>query len=574
MAPLAITLATGPAQALEYPGGWQDVELYETVKEVPPGFIAAHQSPVGYRRGGCSGTLIGDGLYLTVAHCIFGGEQNNFVRLGYQLDRNNALREWERYDVDQVLEDNPDAAIHGGVDHGLLRLGGNPENQYGFATMEAREPDIANPLVVIGHPGIPTADPEDTGHTSFKTALVPDILCVGSDDIGPHEFTYARGVTVYGGSSGAGVWDPITGRLIGVNRASGSHCAAAGGRGMGNTILRHQRVSDFLDDDRGSARMYSFTGAGLTQFRWRQLNWRSSYHHIVPGNYRGLGTQEVLIYDSFHGEAQFHTVGTSRGAVALGPAHTGLNLPDQPWGQIVPIQFDPATPQHELLFLNTRSGAYQIYRTDGAGSLDLVAHSGNLALRGLDGSAPRLAVAGDFATRAGQELAVYFPFEGRLAVFGTSPDGTLTRLAGALAELPTSSIMIPAEVRTASARQEILLYHPETQEISMVWFANNGTPTRLGPVAVPGGLATQLAAGAFLDGAANFFAYTPSESNVYANVAEDTGTVRYYRIDDALGLTEVLVESGYRRSVSKFIVGDFRTDGVPDAIMYDRYRAS
>jgi hypothetical protein len=301
---------------------------------------------------------------------------------------------------------------------------------------------------------------------------------------------------------------------------------------------------------------------------------------MVPGNYRGLATQELLLYDSLKGEAQFFRVNSKGGLTALGSVQTGLNGPDRPWGQVVPIQMDTSTAQPELLFLNTLSGRYEVDNVKAPNDvndgyhLEHLRSSGDLALRGLGGSAPRLAVAGDFATRAGQELVVHFPLEGRVAVYGSNADGSLTRLTGALADVPESSIMIPAEVRTASARQEVLLYHPETRQLSMIHFNNSGTPTRLGPVTVPRGMATQMAAGAFLGGKANFFAYTPSESDVYANVAEDTGAVTYYRVDDALNLTEVLVESNHRRSISKFGVGDFLTDGVPEVIMYDRYRPS
>src|SRR5215510_13517375 len=91
--------------ALTYPGGLQDVEQFRTTKGVTPSFIQTHQGPVGYRNGGCSGTLIGDGLYFTVAHCIpSNGDVRNFIRFGYQLDTADQLMPYNTYDVGQMLE--------------------------------------------------------------------------------------------------------------------------------------------------------------------------------------------------------------------------------------------------------------------------------------------------------------------------------------------------------------------------------------------------------------------------------------------------------------------------------------
>lgn len=554
---------SGIASARELPGGWQDVEHFVDTNGVTKQFVMDHQSPVGARVGGCSGTLIGDGLYLTVGHCIFGGELNNRVRFNVQLDPAEEIRPRDLYDVAQVLEKNPERETLGWNDHGLLRLVGNPENEYGFATMDATNPDVEKPLVIIGHPGLPD-------HGNYKTAAVPTIACLAGGEEGAAEDLTYSGIRTYGGSSGAGVWNPATGRLIAVNRASGSRC---GGSGHANTILRHQRVSDFLDTDHGSGRMYSSTAAGLTTWNWTRKDWRSSWHHIVPGNYRGLATQELFFYDSQNGEAQFYTV-TSRGITRLGPAHTGLNTPGNPWGQMVPVQLD-ATPQQELMFLNTRTGFYRFYRTNGSGSLDpypMPTLSPADLVTGTDGTAPRLAVSGNFAARAGQEIAFHFPLEGRVEIYGTNRTGTLTRLSTVASNIPASSVMLAGEFSTASASQEVLLYHPETEQISAVYFRPNRTTGTVGPVALPGGMATQLSTGTFNNGTANLMAYQPSASNTYSNVAEDTGKVNYFRLGPNLALTPTLAEEGYRRSISKFIVGDFLTDNQSNAIMYDRYR--
>jgi len=568
-----VVVFPGAASARELPGGWQDAERFGDTNGVGRGFVLDHESPVGRRDGVCSGTLIGDGLYLTAGQCISGNEVNNHVRFGAQLDWYEAVRPQDNYNVAQVLENHPERETLGFNDHGLLRLVGNPENEYGFATMDAAEPDVAKPLVVIGHPNLPNAD--GSGETSWKTAAVPNIACLAGGEEGAAEELTFSGISLYRGLAGAGVWNPATGRLAGVTRAFGTRC---GGSGYANTILRHQRVSDFLDTDHGSARMYSYTGAGLTTWNWTRKDVRSSWHHIVPGNYRGLATQELFFYDSRSGEGQFGTV-TARGITPLGPVHTGLSRPSYPWGQIVPVQLD-TTPQQELMFLNTRLGLYRFYRTNGSGTLEPLpvgpptgpSGSPNNYVRGTDGTPPRLAVTGNFASRAGQEIAFHFPLEGRVEIWGVDSSGWLIRLSTVASNVPAASVMLAGEFSTASALQEVLLYHPKTEQISAVYFRPDRTTGIVGPVRLPGGMATQLSTGTFNNGTANLMAYQPSASNVYSNVAENTGTVNYFRLGNNLALRSVLAEGGHRRSISKFIIGDFITDNQSNAIMYDRYR--
>ena len=561
-------------QPLTYPGGWQDVEQFATTKEITRSWVNRHQAPVGYRNGGCSGTLIGDGLYFTVAHCIFAGEIGNFVRFGYQLDPSNQLRPFNRYDVAQIVEDNPNEAVVGITDHGLLRLHGNPENEYGFTTIDAAAPDINEPLVIIGHPGIPT---EPEGHTSYKTALVPNIECISTKaSTGlTYEITYADGTT-YGGASGAGVLNPATGRLAGLHRSGGfNQNLCSRGTGRANTIMRDQAASDFMKTDRGSGRLYSFSTNALDQHRWTQ-SWRSSWHHIVPGSYRGRTTKELLFYDSQNGEARFYIV-TSVGITALGPTHTGLNHPTQPWGQIIPTGGIPGgSDNNRILFLNTLTNNYQLFITDGTGSLTRLLGA-NEFLTETDGAPSSYRLGVSRKTSTAPQVALYDPLRGRLGLFSVSTTtGKLSLIKATSGFSKTISAMVVGEYRSASPEKEVLLYDPIQDNMTLVWFDATGAANRIGPTPFGSSMFTQVAGGHFLQGRAELLAYRPSATDTYANVHENTGAHYYYNVSvdgaDTLSFLEIEVERGERRTYDKFIVGDFLSPVRSDVILFSRYR--
>jgi hypothetical protein len=585
---------------LTYPGGWQDVEQFTTTKGVTPSFVQDHQGPVGYRNGGCSGTLIGDGLYFTVAHCIGNpdpdvigsdGEVRNFIRFGYQLDTNDVLMPFNTYDVGQVLEDNPnpnDATVstkpNGTTDHGLMRLVGYPENEYGFTTIDAGAPDPSQPVVLIGHPGIPAPPELGVDHTSYKTVGVPNIQCLsGTSKSGmPVEITYASGITIYGGSSGAGVLSPLTGRLIGINRSSGfneNNCST--GRGRANAIARDLGVSEFMRADRGSARLYTSTATGLERHRWQKSTWRSQWHHLVAGRFRGLPTQELLAYDSVRGEVRFFTI-TASGELAQGPATTGVNTPRHPWGQIVALPSPPlASPL--IVFFNTLDQTYQTFYTNGAGSLTPILGAGG-PLFDLPGVTPawRLAAAGSFS-EDGPQVVLYNPINGRLGLFSVDyATGRLSIRSVATGFGRWVTAVVAGDFRLASPRQEVLVYDPVRKNVRVVWFDGAGAHV-VGPAAFGDRYFSQVVGGLFVGNTASLLAYEPSDSSInwYSNVSEDSATIRYYMVQaapDVFGVENVLVtpiksETGFRRSTSKLIAGNFLQAGSWDVLAYDRYRA-
>lgn len=238
----------GPASEL------RDVELYDGRFGVPTAFVNRHRLAVGllrwrndlferYReesgnvagKGWCTGTLIDDDLFLTAGHCLDNGDTATLqlprekgsipleppemareftVQFRYE---NPALAGADSYEntVDVVrLEEysrtNPDYAI--------LRLSGHPGLNNGVARISG----------VDSHPGLPIAILQHPRADRMKVGAGPVARLLGS------KITYNT-IDTLDGSSGAGILDAVTGKLVGIHTNGG--CTNGGdGENYGVTI--------------------------------------------------------------------------------------------------------------------------------------------------------------------------------------------------------------------------------------------------------------------------------------------------------------------------------------------------
>src|SRR5262245_22073886 len=83
---------------------FQNVETYTPADGVPRSFIDEHQGPVGFY--GCSGTLVGDGLFITAAHCIAPGSVPSPITFNHQLDSSLNPRPETDFETAEVVEDD------------------------------------------------------------------------------------------------------------------------------------------------------------------------------------------------------------------------------------------------------------------------------------------------------------------------------------------------------------------------------------------------------------------------------------------------------------------------------------
>lgn len=116
----------------------------------------------------CSGTLIGNDLFLSAGHCFdqSGGgwtrpvtnnstatispseiATNMHVNFNFQVDPNGNLRPEEQFAVAQLVEYRLD-----GLDYAIVRLAGNPGAVFGTTLVSATDADEGDMLCIIGHP--------------------------------------------------------------------------------------------------------------------------------------------------------------------------------------------------------------------------------------------------------------------------------------------------------------------------------------------------------------------------------------------------------------------------------------
>jgi V8-like Glu-specific endopeptidase len=125
----------------------QDVEAYNGNLGVSQAFVKRAERHVGWGvHTGCSGTLIGDDLYLSAGHCQYAVGET--IRFNYQKtpDRSR-LEPASDYQVTQIVAQEDE----GEWDYALMRLAGKPGLTFGYAQLGAVEPPAGTWLALIGH---------------------------------------------------------------------------------------------------------------------------------------------------------------------------------------------------------------------------------------------------------------------------------------------------------------------------------------------------------------------------------------------------------------------------------------
>ena len=184
---------------------------------------SASASLTGY----CSGTLVGNNLFLTASHCVGNGTVGDFVAFDYQrIGGTGSYRPQQFFQITGVVEDG----VSAGLDYAVLSLSGNPGtalNWQGSAFGWKSVTHIAaNNLLIVQHPN---------GEAKQMDA--------GSNP----QYTYNRvsysNIDTRPGSSGSGIVDNL-GRLVGVHTHGG--CTASSGSNSGVNMQAILDVSNVL----------------------------------------------------------------------------------------------------------------------------------------------------------------------------------------------------------------------------------------------------------------------------------------------------------------------------------------
>ena len=242
----------------------QDVESYDGSFGVPTAFVNRHRLPVGLLRwrddlatryfdekgnvngrGWCTGTLIDDDLFLTAGHCL-DSEDTGTWRL--PREKGNVLlrpQELAREFVVDFRYQNPDppggpTSQHrvevvrleeyreGGLDYAILRLSDHPGQRNGVARISPSDAEPGSKIAILQHP-----------------AAAPMKIAAGSAlRVEGPRISYDT-IDTLGGSSGAGILDAATGKLVGVH-TNGGCTKSDGGENSGVTIGALISVSKLL----------------------------------------------------------------------------------------------------------------------------------------------------------------------------------------------------------------------------------------------------------------------------------------------------------------------------------------
>jgi len=521
----------------------QNVETYAAADGVPASFVAAHQRAVG--NYGCSGTLIGNGLFLTAAHCLPPGMTGGgSIWFNDHLGADGEPIAAEAYPIAEVLEDSGSSQL------GLLRLWNEPEKRYGFTPIENRLPAVNEELVLIGHP-YQLSNPALPDGSNYKAVEVGQVSSVDASVI------RYKHLDTRGGASGAGLLSAVSGRLVGVHNAGGdgiSACSQPEVANSGRPFGPMLEASRFLDGDRGSGHLFQVNATSpdaIISELSTLYNWSGAWQEIVAGEFNGAANDDLFFYERDTGMARFYTFAAADQMRLIGSPISGLRTT---WTQVIPLDID-GDGRSELLFYDPEAGHGSFYSTDGAGSLD---HIRTLAWS----KSWKQIIAGDLISRPGPELVFYN--EGGVALYGTNPNGTITRIASSPMPYDVHSFhvgLFNERLILSNDGNELLAYSGTQQLLVAFKFASDGTMTELWQTPFGNGQVTSLISGSMKASiGTELLGY--ESSNGFAGLYTTTGGNVSY-----VGLAAPI-----RDGVGKLVYGRFLPGSGGQILFYDRYR--
>lgn len=186
------------------------------------GALTSKNTPTGGRY--CTGTLIGQDLFLTASHCVSSSTPSHFVAFRYERKAGStALETQELFKIKAVVEEGAKK----GVDYAIVRLERPAGATFGVTKMRPQDPKDSAVLAIIQHP---SGEPKQIEAGKLQ-GLSGNYLRYADIDTLP-------------GSSGSGVLD-ADGYLVGVHTNGG--CTSSGsGANSGVRLSQAAKVSAII----------------------------------------------------------------------------------------------------------------------------------------------------------------------------------------------------------------------------------------------------------------------------------------------------------------------------------------
>ncbi|MEO1173649.1 MAG: trypsin-like peptidase domain-containing protein, partial [Myxococcota bacterium] len=196
-------------------------------------------------RGFCTGWLVGpDNLLLTNNHCI--GTAESAMNTDYEFMAEDNECNVAGAGPSQIFSGGELLATSVPLDYALIRVNGNPSDEFGYLNVDDRVARIGEPIYIAGHPGgrlkeltIESTHPQDRGEIP-RVFSVDEPPCTGGDSTDVGYFGDTEG-----GNSGSPVISAETHGVIALH-----HCANCPNRGVPiHRVL--DEIEDFLISSQG-----------------------------------------------------------------------------------------------------------------------------------------------------------------------------------------------------------------------------------------------------------------------------------------------------------------------------------
>jgi len=134
-------------------------------------------------------------------------------------------------------------------------------------------------------------------------------------------------------------------------RTTWTHIVTGNFGGKGSTDVL------FYDAAAGTGEFYTVNNGALTLLQ-TVTGWRSDWTHIIRGSFGGSGTSDLLFYEAASGTGEFYTV--NNGSISLIRSNTGWRTS---WTSILPGNFstNQTISQTNLLFYDAAAGVGEFY---------------------------------------------------------------------------------------------------------------------------------------------------------------------------------------------------------------------